>query len=345
MAFRAGQEPACGRQLSPLKIPVRQLQQIRRLLCRLQIAIRAAVRATQGQGSARLSRVAAVTAADTIYAVDRVSEEAVLGWLARNWPRRWPVEVVMEGLEGRGPVVFPDGVAVGDTQFKCIIDPIDGTRGLMYDKRSAWSLAGVARQRGEKTGLEDILVAAMTELPTSKAGAADQLSAVRGQGVVAERMDGRTGRKRRFQPRPSTAREVAHGFASFVKFFPAGKAWLAKLEEELWRELNAGTEIFDDQYLSTGGQLYELLMGRDRFIADLRPLAITRLRLRSALACHPYDLCTALVAREAGCVVTGADGGPLCAPLDTTSPVAWVGYANVGLARRIGPALRRVLKA
>ena len=29
--------------------------------------------------------------------------------------------------------------------------------------------------------------------------------------------------------------------------------------------------VFDDQYISTGGQFYEMIAGHDRFIADLRP--------------------------------------------------------------------------
>jgi fructose-1,6-bisphosphatase/inositol monophosphatase family enzyme len=327
-----------------VKASIRQLHQARRLLGRLQDEIRTAVLAARARGAGRLSRVAGVTAADTIYAVDRVSEKTVLAWFGRHWPARWPVEIVMEGLEGRGAVTFPKGTPVDRTVFKCIIDPIDGTRGLMYDKRSAWSLAALAPQRGARTHLGDIVVAVMTELPASKAGAADQFGAVRGQGLVAERLDLRTGRRSRLAPRPSRARDVAHGFASFVKFFPAGKTWLAQLEEKLWRRLGAGEEIFDDQYMSTGGQVYELLTGHDRFIADLRPLAAARLRLKSALACHPYDICTALIAQEAGCTIVGPDGRPLRAPLDTTSPVAWVGYANPMLARRIGPALRRLLK-
>ena len=319
-----------------------QLDQTRRLLCRLQDAIRDSVRAAQLRGIKKMARVAAVTSADTIYAIDRVSEHAVLAWFAKNWPRRWPVELVMEGLEGEA-VTFPRGTPVAKTVFKCMLDPIDGTRGLMYDKRSAWSLAALAPQRGAKTNLSDITVAVMTELPTSKAGFADQLSAVRSQGVKAERIDLRTGRRRKFTPRPSRAKNVAHGFASFAKYFPPGKAWLAEREEKLWRALGDGTEIFDDQYLSSGGQIYELLMGHDRFIADLRPLAFAQLRLRSALACHPYDICTALLAQELGCVITTPDGKPLRVPLDTTSSVAWVGYANAALARRIGPKLRALL--
>jgi fructose-1,6-bisphosphatase/inositol monophosphatase family enzyme len=318
-----------------------QLDQARRLLCRLQDAIRDSVRAAQRRGARKMARVAAVTAADTIYAIDKVSEHAVLAWFQENWPRRWPVELVMEGLEQE--TTFPRGTPVAKTLLKCILDPIDGTRGLMYDKRSAWSLAALAPQRGARTHLGDIVVAAMTELPTSKGGFADQLSAVRGRGVRIERLDLRTGRRAKFTPRPSRATDLAHGFGSFAKFFPPGKVWLAEREAKLWRALGDSPHIFDDQYLSTGGQLYELALGHDRFIADLRPLAFAKLGLDAALTCHPYDICTALIAQELGCIVTAPDGKPLRVPLDTTSPVAWVGYANKALARKIGPALRRLL--
>ncbi|MBI2512450.1 MAG: inositol monophosphatase [Opitutae bacterium] len=336
------------------------LETARRLLCRLQDSIRddlqrARVRERRRGGGGRggFARVAAVTAADTIYGIDKVSEATVLRWLERNWPRTTPLELVMEGLEGgEAATTFPRSAPAVATKWKLILDPIDGTRGLMFDKRSAWSLAGLAPQRGVRTTLADIVVAAMTELPTSKGGFADQLSAVRGGGVRAERVDLRTGKRAKLMPRPSSARDLAHGFASVAKFFPAGKAWLAEIEVRLLRELGEGNDVFDDQYLSTGGQLHELIAGHDRFVADLRPIAFARLGLGGAecgsaggaLACHPYDICTALIAREAGCVVTAPDGKPLRAPLDTTTPVAWTGYANRALARRIAPVLRRVLE-
>src|SRR5690606_16115828 len=133
-------------------------------------------------------------------------------WFEENWPRRWPVELIMEGLEDHaGPVTFPFGLPVKQTLLKCIIDPIDGTRGLMYDKRSAWSLAALAPQRGARTNLSDILVAAMTELPVSKQELSDQFSAVRGGGVKASRFDHRTRMRSRFSPKPSPARDLAHG--------------------------------------------------------------------------------------------------------------------------------------
>jgi hypothetical protein len=141
-----------------------QLATCRRLLCALHDHIRDTLIAARAKHSAKFARIASVTAADTIYYVDRLSEEAIIEWFEEHWPRAWPVELVMEGLED-GTTTFPSGTAVAKTKLKCILDPIDGTRGVMYDKRSAWILTGLAPQRGAKTHLGDIVVAAMTEFP------------------------------------------------------------------------------------------------------------------------------------------------------------------------------------
>lgn len=326
------------------------LEPIRKLLCALEDHIRATLIAARDKGAKKFARVAAVTAADTIYHVDKISEEAIFAWFARHWPKQWPVQLVMEGVEDDAPVTFPRGTPIGQTIFKCILDPIDGTRNLMYDKRSAWILAAIAPQRGEETNLTDIVVAVMTELPTSKAWASDQLSAIAGRGLRAERIDVRTGRRAKLTPRPSRAKNFEHGFASVARFFPEGKGLLGTLEEALWEELGirgkrGGQLVFDDQYITTGGQIYELVIGHDRMLGDLRPPAYRKLRLGSAsLCCHPYDICTALLLREAGGVVEAPDGTPLQAPLDTTSPVAWMGYANPTLAKQVRPVLRKLMR-
>ena len=319
------------------------------LLCRLGDTIRDRLIEARAQASAaELSAAAAVTAADTIYVIDRIGEAVIVEWFAAHWPAAEPVEVVMEGLADGETLTFPRGTAVAATRWKVILDPIDGTRNLMYDKRPAWSLAALAPQRGAATHLGDILVAVMTELPTTKQWRSDQLSAVRGQGLRAEALDLLRGGRRPLTLRPSQAPDFQHGFASLVKFFPEGKALTARLEEELWHrvlgsaEAAAPTPIFDDQYLCSGGQIYELLVGHDRMIADLRPLVFRKLGLAAPLACHPYDICTALLLQEAGGVVEQPDGSPLGAPLDTTSPVAWVGYANESLAARVRPVLREL---
>lgn len=327
-----------------------QLNRARRLLCALQDFIRDTLVKAREVSARDFANVAAVTSADTIYQIDKISEDAILEWFEQHWPKAWPVELVMEGLEGEA-TTFPKGTRVATTLWKCIIDPIDGTRGLMYDKRSAWSLAGLAPQRGAKTNISHIVVAAMTELPTSKQWRSDQISVVRGAGpagIRSEWVDVRGGGRGRLKLQASRAKDFQHGFSSLARFFPDGKALLASLEEALWAELHPGLSgsplIFDDQYISTGGQLYEILAGHDRFIGDVRPLAFAKLGLKSALVCHPYDICTELILTEAGVIVEAPLGGPIKTLLDTTSPVSWVGYANEALARKMRPVLRRLIR-
>jgi len=124
------------------------------------------------------------------------------------------------------------------------------------------------------------------------------------------------------------------------------------LEEALFLELlgppEAGIpQVFDDEYISSGGQLYEIMAGHDRFIADLRPLILPKAcpgEGAPRLCAHPYDLCTELIAREMGVLVTGADGAPLDAPLSVHHNVAWIAYANETLRRQIEPVLQRLLR-
>jgi hypothetical protein len=315
----------------------------------LQNHIRDTVIASRGAHAKSFAKIAAVTQADTIYQIDKISEVAILGWCGKNWPRTMPVELVMEGIEDGETVTFPRGTPVDETAWKCILDPIDGTRCIMYDKRSAWSLAGIAPQRGTATNLAEIVVAAMTELPTTKQTRSDQFSAVRGGPLRATACELGAGKSRPLVVRPSQARNFHHGFASFVRFFPDGRALTAQIEEAVWRELHADETgasplIFDDQYISTGGQLHELMTGRDRLIADIRPLVFDKLGLTTSLVCHPYDICTAFLLEAADGVIEAPLGGPIKAPLNTTTPVAWIGFANPQLAKLARPAVRRALR-
>jgi hypothetical protein len=82
------------------------------------------------------------------------------------------------------------------------------------------------------------------------------------------------------------------------------------------------------------------MAGRDRFIADLRPLTPGG----SGLCCHPYDLSAALIATGLGVILTDPLGDSLSAPLDTDSNVAWIGYANAGIRRQIEPLLQASLR-
>ena len=314
-------------------------------LRRLNLTIRDRVmESLRDQEPAALAEVARETPEDTIFRLDEGVDEVLLGF-CDEWARECTFAVVAEGIEG-GRQVFPQGRSVGDAEFVLIVDPIDGTRPLMYDKRPAWVLSAVAENRGEETNARDIRVATQTEIPISKQYLASHLWAVDGQGYWGETHDVLTGRISVMRLRPSAATTLENGFAGFVKFFPAGKAEAAALELELFSRLLpsgvGGASIFDDQYISSGGQLYELMVGHERFVADIRPVLFERSG-KDGLASHPYDLCTELIAREAGVIVRRLDGELLDFPLNVTTPVSWAAYANETLHAWIEPVLRELL--
>ena len=236
---------------------IRQQNELVQRIRQSQTAIRdSVVAACEHQALEQLALPVAQEGGDTIFAIDRVSEDMLLSHFT-TLAKEWSCVLIAEGLGETGRTVLPAGTAAQDAELVVIFDPIDGTRGIMYQKRSAWILTGVAPNR------------------------------VPGQGLA-----------------------------------------------------------FEDQYISTGGQLYELLMGHDRWIADLRPLVEPLLRQRGrslGLCCHPYDLCTELIAGEAGVIVTDVGGEQLQAPLDVSTEMAWTGYANATLAAHVAPVLQSVL--
>ena len=249
-------------------------------------------------------------------------------------------------------IVLPAGRSEAEAALRVLVDPIDGTRGLMYQKRSAWILTGVAPNRGPSTRLRDVVAAVQTEVPLVKQHLADTLWAVQGEGAGAERFNRLTGERTPLRLRPSGARTIAHGFAMVARFFPGAREELAAIDEEIVAAalgpVRPGkAHCFEDQYISTGGQLYELMAGHDRFVADLRPLlegVLARRGLALGICCHPYDLATELIAREAGVVVTDPRGAPLDAPLDVEADLAWVGYANEAIRSQVEPLLQAALR-
>jgi hypothetical protein len=326
------------------------LQTAQRLLLELGDNIREKLiqtRTSASTGHASFATISRESAADTIYEIDRVTEETIETWFAAQWPAELPIELVMEGIDE--PVTVPHGRPVDKTMYKCILDPIDGTRGIMYDKRSAWFLAGLAPQKAADTRLSDIEVAVMVELPTSKQWRADRISAIRGQGAKADSVNVLTGEKLSVTLRPSTATDPLHGFAYISRFFPAGKALTASIEQQLWERLHPNLDhrenmVFEDQYLATGGQFYEILTGHDRMIADIRPMVFKKLGIESALFCHPYDVCSSLILEEMNVVIEHPLGGRLSGPLDTISPISWVAYSNDRLAAKVRPVFQEILR-
>lgn len=327
--------------------PAETLPVLRRLHDRIRDAV---IDACEAQAVEDLATVAHDEDGDTIYAVDRVSEELLIEIVAAELAIHTPVVLVAEGIEG-GQVVLPEGADENEATLRIIVDPIDGTRGLMYQKRPAWILTGVALNRGSATSLRDIDVALMTEIPLVKQHQCDTLWAIRGHGAHGERFDRVRDRRQPLPLRPSSATSIGHGFAQVSRFFPGARAELASIDDAICRQalgpIQPGkAQCFEDQYICTGGQFYEMIIGHDRFVADLRPLMEPLLAARGVelgICCHPYDLCTELIAREAGVIICSPDGQPLSAPLSVDPDVAWVAYANEAIRAQIEPALHAAI--
>ena len=313
-----------------------------------------------------LSDVASDEEGDTIYAIDRVAEHVLIDEIGRTIASEAaPVVLIAEGLPG-GRVLIPEGANESRAAWTIIVDPIDGTRGLMYQKRPGWILTGVVGHRQAELPprlhkpdqldqpvpprLSDIEVAVQTEIPLVKQHLSDQLWAVRGQGVTAQRVNRLSGSSTPLSLRPSGSATIAHGFAMISRFFPGIRTELAAIDDEIVGAVlgppqPGKAQLFEDQYISSGGQLYELMAGHDRFVADLRPLFERRKGTSGpALCCHPYDLCTELIARELGVIVTNEGGRALNSSLDITSDVTWVGYANARIRELIEPLLQQALR-
>jgi len=316
------------------------------LLLHLGLQVRAAIVKGRNLNSDR--EVVAREGGDTIFAIDRRVEGTLVAAI-EAWPESLlPVMVVCEGLGHDGlRRVGPECRAL---VARVLIDPIDGTRPLMFDKRSGWFLATIAPDIGERTHLSDAVASVMVELPVSKQSSADRLWATVDRPTRAEREDLRTGAKWPIPCRPSNELTLRHGFAHVVSFFPGVKRLAADLMETIATATLGDVSIseaaiFDDQYTSTGGQLVELAMGRDRFCADLRPLFYKIAGLETeGLACHPYDMAGLLVAMQAGVEVTDGFGHPLDAPFDVTTGIHWCGYANRHLRAAIEPVIQTWLR-
>jgi fructose-1,6-bisphosphatase/inositol monophosphatase family enzyme len=300
------------------------------------------------------SREGAHSGSDVIYAIDREVEERLLECLGETAEGLGGIVLVAEGIGEEEVTVHPGHWREADCRWRMLVDPIDGTRPIMMDKRSAWFLAGVAPNRGGATRLREIECAVMAELPTSRAAVADDFYAVRGQGAAAERVELiREGiPPKRWVPNPWAGPTIRGGFVQMVRFCPPGRDEIAAVEEAMMARLfpeARGGEIlsFEDQYPCTGGQLVELMCGRDRFNADVRGVLYGSERYvarRIGHVCHPYDLAGALVAEEAGVILTTAAGAPFDGPFDTGTAMSWIGYPNAAIRAEVEGVLLELIR-
>ncbi|MPY94731.1 MAG: hypothetical protein GEV08_17215 [Acidimicrobiia bacterium] len=286
-------------------------------LVALGVEVRDAVR---GSTSARDGRVVRSEGGDDVFGIDDRAD-VVLRRGLDVIGRRWPGEVVMEGLDEPVRIGRSSG-ARGPWRF--LVDPLDGTRPLLAGKRSAWVLVGAGR---EARTLEELELSVVVEVPTDRSALGLVAWATRDGRLEAEDHDlwgGGPARAVRLVPRPGA--DIEHSFVTVVRFAPGfGGAIGAWADRHL-----AGLTVFDDLVPCTAGQMLGLASGADAAVFDPRPHLAP-----GAMAAHPYDLAGLWVARAAGAVVEALPAGPLDVPLDVTTPVAWQGFANDAVAARL----------
>jgi fructose-1,6-bisphosphatase/inositol monophosphatase family enzyme len=304
-------------------------------------------------GTSTLAEAVCEEGGDRIYRIDREVESTIEEAIA-DWPDEClPLLLIAEGMGSDGRMLFGDPQQA--PRWRLIIDPIDGTRMLMYDKRSAWFLAAVCLDKGEATTLADSVASVMVELPPSKQTMADAFVASLGKPTrglrfyVDESQPPLINDAVEFPVRPSSKVDLQDGFATVLSMFPGTRQLAADLAERIAERCGVMTSlptVFDDQYISCGGLMYQLMTGRDLCCLDLRP-QFNQILGRSGderfIESHPYDLAGLLTTQSTGVIMTNGLGQPLNAPLDVHTGVDWCGYANSHIRNLVEPIVHEWL--
>ncbi len=293
-----------------------------------------------------LSAAAATIEVDTIFGIDQIAEQHLFEYLQTH-EHEAPAFVLVGEFEAGEILKFGQG----EPQFRVLFDPIDGTRLVMFAKSSGWILSGIFPEHGEATRLSETLFAVQTEIPLPKYLYSDTLWAAPNRGAYRLVENLLTQEASTSPGRVEAAADLRHSFISFVNFFQHGKAAMAAVEEEFLRHALAEYAtnpalVFEDQHLSTAGQLYALVAGQEKIVVDIRPNMNHLLRRKgqaTMLCSHPYDFATWLIAREAGAAILTPSGDPFEAPAIANAEIGWIGFANQKLAEQYRPLLLEVL--
>ena len=299
------------------------------------------VEALATRAAEELGRPVAQGAGDLTFGLDVPSEDWIDRWFQAEAAQA-PLSLLTEdrGWRHAGPQGALEGFDHGGPRIT--VDPIDGTRNLMAQLRSAWTVIGFCDPGDGPPRLADVTAGLVSELPPPRQTLVRRFVAdADGCRLEELRPDGATSRTAR-PVRTDDDDRPDHGYFPVFRYDPRLRPALAELERTFFERLAEHEHadlrsVYDDQYISNAGQLVELVRGSYRFCADARAL-VGRRAGRPTVTSKPYDVAGALLcARAAGVVVTAADGGPLDFPLDATTPVDFVAYVNEATRRRLEP--------
>jgi fructose-1,6-bisphosphatase/inositol monophosphatase family enzyme len=297
---------------------------------------------------------------DLTYGLDVPSEKAIAAWFQEQ-ARHAPLSVLTEDTGWRHLGPAPDGGEPTERDgfdhggVRIAFDPVDGTRNLMADLRSAWTVVSFAPPGSGQPRFGDLTGGIISEIPPSRSHRARLFhaaseGAASGESCHLEEIDFERGEE--IEKREVTVDaddRPDNGYFPFFRYKPALRPRISVLEAEFFARLETheGAELltcYDDQYFSNAGQLVLLILGTYRMIIDPRALVAARMGVESTTS-KPYDVAGAMVcARAAGAPLTAADGAPLDFPIDAVTPVDFAGWANPATRRRLEPHWLRVLE-
>ncbi|MCC6409255.1 MAG: hypothetical protein IT453_19005 [Planctomycetes bacterium] len=358
-------------------------------LCdRLRRAARAAIADALANGTlASLGRPVREGVGDTTFGLDECTERELDLWFEES-ARRGPLSVLTEdrgwrhrGPDGRGGWRELPGFDHGGPRIA--IDPVDGTRNVMADLRSAWVVVSFAPPGRGAPRMRDLTLGVVSEIPDSRAARYRELVGIAGGACTAREVEldasvdrgGQAGEPlasatatdsrraleqdgRAFTSGRVVAERVLsadalahkdHGYFTFFRFLPDQRPLIARVEAAFFARLaeHEGADVrtcWDDQYISSGGQLALIALGVYRMATDLRAWVATK-RGVPTMTTKPYDLAGAVVcARAAGAIVTTPDGAELDFPIDCETPVDFAAFANRATFERVLPHLRAALR-
>jgi len=296
-----------------------------------------------------ISKVAKFGIADLSYAIDKVPDK-LLEKTFEKWGKEIPMIVIEEEW---GATTFPEGTHPDDCEIRLIIDRLDGTREIMYAKNRAWILTGIAPNKGVKTYLDDIEVAVQTSVGKNVFGEDEILWATKKRKTVLEIWD--LDKKKfinKLSVSPSKAETIEHGFLPIVLYFEGYKKVLGSIADKLTEKIigpvyKGISRVFDEQYISSGGELANLVTGKYRGVIDIRPFLGRITGTPFGLCAHPYDLCTKLIVDKANAIIdcfgVYTDMIEKKVPLDAKTDVAFIAFANKKIQNQVEPALKEIL--
>ncbi|MFT4541569.1 MAG: hypothetical protein ACI841_000219 [Planctomycetota bacterium] len=295
---------------------------------------------------------------DWTFALDDGPEAVLSEWL-EECAREAPLSLLTEdaGWRHRGPgpragtTVELDGFDHGGARIA--VDPVDGTRNLMFDLRPAWSVLSFAGPGPNEPRFADLSAGMVSEIPASGARSYRRLWAVRGAGCERERYELSDDASAGVAAPDNCVHsgQALHvdaddrpdnGYFSFFTYDSQLRPTVARVAASFFARLekHEGAQLsscYDDQYISSGGQLALLSQGSYRFVADLRSTT-GEWHGRSTQVAKPYDMAgAALCAMEAGAIVESVDGSALDIPIDATTPVDFIAFANPATRARLRP--------